>query len=254
MRSPRPGPRQGGGWRDLADLKGLMKEAQARREAEERAAELARQREEARRREQALFLHTLRDTLGNVTPLPPSDLAAIERPRPAPEPLQRELDDRQVLRASLSDEFDPETLMETDDQLSFRRLELGPDVLKKLRLGRWTVQGQIDLHGLTRDHAREALANFLSDAGKRGWRCVRVVHGKGLGSPGREPVLKGKVRSWLVQRQEVLAFTQARGPDGGAGALIVLLAGSLGRGQREQRRRAEAARVERVERGDPAPG
>ncbi len=241
---PRPGRTargSGAGWRELGELKGLMKEAQARREAEARAAEQARLEEEARRREQALFLHTLRETLGHVTPLPPTGLAEVERARPAPEPLQRERDDRLVLQASLSDEFDPETLMETDDQLSFRRLELGPDVLKKLRLGRWTVQGQIDLHGLTRDHAREALAQFLVDAGKRGWRCVRVVHGKGLGSPGREPVLKGKVRSWLVQRQEVLAFTQARGPDGGAGALIVLLAGSLGRGQRQQRRRAEAA-------------
>ncbi|MDP4300933.1 Smr/MutS family protein [Leptothrix discophora] len=236
----RSSQREGRGWRELADLKGLMKEAQARREAEERAAQLARQQAEARQREQALFLHTLRETLGTVTPLAPTGLAQIERARPAPEPLQRELDDRQVMRASLSDEFDPESLMETDDQLSFRRLELGPDVLKKLRLGRWTVQGQIDLHGLTRDHAREALAGFLVDAGKRGWRCVRVVHGKGLGSPGREPVLKGKVRSWLVQRQEVLAFTQARGPDGGAGALIVLLAGTVNR-PRAQRRRAEAA-------------
>lgn len=215
--------RGGRGWGELADLKALMKQAQARREAEERAAELARQQEEARRREQALFLHTLRETLGEITPMPPTGLAQVERARPAPEPLQRERDDRLVLKASLSDEFDPETLMETDDQLSFRRLELGPDVLKKLRLGHWTVQGQIDLHGLTRDHAREALAQFLSDAGKCGWRCVRVVHGKGLGSPGREPVLKGKVRSWLVQKNEVIAFAQARAQDGGHGALIVLL-------------------------------
>ena len=96
-------------------------------------------------------------------------------------------------------------------------------MVKKLRLGHWVVQGELDLHGLTREDAREALVQFLAEAGKRGCRCVRVVHGKGLGSPGRQPVLKGKVHGWLVQRQEVLAFTQARGPDGGAGALIVLL-------------------------------
>ena len=144
-------------------------------------------------------------------------------PRPEPLPRQRFLDEAQVLLDSLSDEFDPHTLMETDDQLSYSRRGVGPDVLKQLRGGRWSVQGQVDLHGHTRDEAREALGAFLADAGKRGWRCVRVVHGKGLGSPGRQPVLKGKVRTWLVQRQEVLAFAQATGPDGGAGALIVLL-------------------------------
>ena len=71
--------------------------------------------------------------------------------------------------------------------------------------------------------AREALVQFLAEATTKGWRCVRVVHGKGHGSPGRLPVLKAKVRHWLMQRLDVLAFIQARGPDGGAGALIVLL-------------------------------
>jgi DNA-nicking Smr family endonuclease len=161
--------------------------------------------------------------VGPVVRLRRQGRAELIRSRPAPHPRQRELDEAEVMRVALSDEFDPESLMETDDQLSYRQAGIGDDVLKKLRRGVWVTQGQIDLHGLTRDAAREALAGFLIDAGKRGWRCVRVVHGKGLGSPGRQPVLKGKVRSWLVQRQEVLAFTQARGPDGGAGALIVLL-------------------------------
>lgn len=193
----------------------LQARAQAEREAAQRAAaELA-----ARQREQALFARTV----GAVTPLPDRGRVVIDRPRPSPWPRQRERDERNVLREAISDEFDPESLMETDDQLSYRRSGVGADVLAKLRRGRWTVQGQVDLHGLTRDEAREALGLFLQGAGKRGWRCVRVVHGKGLGSPRREPVLKGKVRAWLVQRQEVLAFTQARGPDGGAGALIVLL-------------------------------
>jgi DNA-nicking Smr family endonuclease len=73
------------------------------------------------------------------------------------------------------------------------------------------------------DDAREALATFLRDAVRQGMRCVRVVHGKGLGSPGKTPVLKGKVHSWLIQKNEVLAFVQARGDEGGAGALVVLL-------------------------------
>ena len=85
------------------------------------------------------------------------------------------------------------------------------------------MQGQIDLHGLRSDEAREALGQFIRDATKRGWRCVRVVHGKGLGSPGKTPVLKAKVQRWLVQKTEVLAFVQAKGSEGGAGALVVLL-------------------------------
>jgi DNA-nicking Smr family endonuclease len=202
-----------------SDLEAVGRELRERRLAAEHAAALARAVEAARRAEQELFVRSI----GAVTPLPPSDLAQLDRPRPPPYPLQREADDREVLRSSLSDEFDAESLLETDDQLSYRRVGLGPGVLKDLRLGRWVVQADIDLHGLTRDGARDALAAFRSQAGKRGWRCVRVVHGKGLGSPGRLPVLKGKVRNWLVQRDDVLAFTQARGPDGGAGALIVLL-------------------------------
>ena len=203
----------------LSELKAvhrLLRERQ--RQAEEEAARRAAE-EAARRREHALFERAV----GPVVRLPARNRAEVHSPRPLPHPRQRERDEAAVMRAALSDEFDAESLMETDDQLSYRRVGIGDDVLKKLRRGVWVTQGQIDLHGLTRDAAREALAGFLIDAGKRGWRCVRVVHGKGLGSPGRQPVLKGKVRSWLAQRQEVLAFTQARGPDGGAGALIVLL-------------------------------
>ncbi|MFM2053295.1 MAG: hypothetical protein RL456_1332 [Pseudomonadota bacterium] len=201
---------------DLGAVRQAMREQ--RRRAEEEAARRAAE-EAARRREHELFA----PAVGPVVRLPSRNLADLRRPRALPHPRQRERDEAAVMRAALSDEFDAESLMETDDQLSYRRAGIGDDVLKKLRRGVWVTQGQIDLHGLTRDAAREALAAFLVGAGKRGWRCVRVVHGKGLGSPGRQPVLKGKVRSWLVQRQEVLAFTQARGPDGGAGALIVLL-------------------------------
>ena len=84
----------------------------------------------------------------------------------------------------------------------------------------------MDLHGLRREEARKALVDFIKVAARMGWRCVRVVHGKGLGSPGKTPVLKGKVQSWLVQKKEVLAFVQARPAHGGAGALVVLLAQS----------------------------
>ena len=87
------------------------------------------------------------------------------------------------------------------------------------------IQAQLDLHGLRRDEAREHLAAFLREAVRSGLRCVRVIHGKGNGSPGREPVLKAKVRAWLVQKDAVIAFAQAPASDGGHGAVLVLLRG-----------------------------
>ena len=107
--------------------------------------------------------------------------------------------------------------------MSYRRPGVGADVTRKLRRGDWSIQRQIDLHGLRRDDARDALGSFIREAHRHGIRCVRVVHGKGLGSPGKTPVLKGRVHSWLIQKSEVLAFVQARPADGGAGALVVLL-------------------------------
>jgi DNA-nicking Smr family endonuclease len=150
----------------------------------------------------------------------------LDRPRPPPLPRQRELDERAALAATLSDEVTLESLLLTDDGLSFRRAGIGPDVVNKLRRGHLALQGQVDLHGHTRDEARDLLAGFIRESHRRGMRCVRVVHGKGNGSPGRQPVLKGKVQKWLAQCAEVLAFAQATGPQGGAGALVVLLAGS----------------------------
>ena len=184
-------------------------------------AEIAAEREQAgaERRERNLFANAV----GQVVPLRRAAHAAPERPRPAPQARQRERDDAAVLVEAISDGFDAESLLDTDDALSFRRRGVGVDVVRKLRRGVWVLQDEIDLHGLRRDEARERLSAFLHEAIRSGKRCVRVVHGKGHGSPGKEPVLKAKVKSWLVQRNEVLAFTYARAADGGHGALIVLL-------------------------------
>jgi DNA-nicking Smr family endonuclease len=95
--------------------------------------------------------------------------------------------------------------------------------LRDLRRGRWVIQDEIDLHGLNRDEARHQLASFLSASLHHGKRCIRVVHGKGLRSPQKISVLRQLVRGWLLQRIEVLAYCQASPPDGGEGALIVLL-------------------------------
>jgi DNA-nicking Smr family endonuclease len=140
--------------------------------------------------------------------------------------MQFQKDEKAVLQEAISDEFDVSTLLDTDDMLSFRRSGIGTDVTRKLRRGDWTIQRQLDLHGLRRDEAREHLSIFIREAQQSGIRCVRIVHGKGLGSPGKTPVLKHRVHSWLVQKQEVLAFVQAKPADGGAGALVVLLMAS----------------------------
>jgi DNA-nicking Smr family endonuclease len=109
------------------------------------------------------------------------------------------------------------------DEAAFLRTGLPRRVLTDLRRGRWVLQGQIDLHGLTRDEARAALAVFLHDALAQGKRCIRVIHGKGHGSPGKVSILKQLSRGWLAQREEILAFCQAGPHDGGGGALLVLL-------------------------------
>lgn len=205
--------------RSLQDLAALRDALElARREHAER---LARERAQRAAAERARRLFV--DAVGPVTPLPASDRAELGRPRPAPWPMQREADEREALRQTWSDDVDLETLLLTDDGLSFRRPGVGHDVVTRLRRGQWTIQAEVDLHGLRRDEAREALLGFLTEASRRGQRCVRVVHGKGHGSPGRRPVLKQKVQRWLAQSAEVVAFAQASGPQGGAGALIVLL-------------------------------
>jgi DNA-nicking Smr family endonuclease len=115
--------------------------------------------------------------------------------------------------------------LEGGDEVAWLQAGLPRSLLRDLRRGRWVVQAKLDLHGMNRDEARIAVASFLADCQHRGHRCVRIVHGKGLSSPGREPVLKKLVHGWLPQRRNVLAFCQARTIEGGAGAVIVLLSG-----------------------------
>lgn len=210
----------------LAELGALRKALQrSAREAAEHAARLqAAEHERAHALAQAAQHGLFARTVGPVHRLPDRGLAEIELPRPAPYPRQRELDEAAALAESLSDEVNLESLLLTDDGLSFRRPGIGPDVVTRLRRGHWALQGEIDLHGCNRDQARDALAGYLNECQRRGMRCLRVVHGKGHGSPGRQPVLKARVQRWLAQRIEVIAFAQASGPQGGAGALVVLLA------------------------------
>jgi DNA-nicking Smr family endonuclease len=113
--------------------------------------------------------------------------------------------------------------VESGDELAFVRSGYSPAILRKLRRGHWVVEDSVDLHGLNRAQAATAVREFLKGARNRRLGCVRIVHGKGLGSRNREPVLKKKVYHWLKLQDEVLACAQAPAAHGGAGAVLVLL-------------------------------
>ena len=173
----------------------------------------------------------LRNALKGVAPLHNPGKVSLQRPPPAPIPVQKLRDDGQVLEDSLSDQIPIEFGLETGEELVFLRNGLSNQILKKLRRGFWATQDHLDLHGLRVEEARALLVSFLNDALKHGLRCVRIVHGKGLRSRNAEPVLKRKIGNWLAQRDEVLAFVQARPEDGGGGAVMVLLKAKRVRGE-----------------------
>jgi DNA-nicking Smr family endonuclease len=214
--APASTPARSGGLASLGALRDALKSDATRRERIRAATARAA-------REASADAELFRREIGTVAPLTAPPRAPNVRPPPLPFPVQSQRDEQAVLREAISDEFDPEVLLETDETLSYCRPGISREVVKKLRRGDWIVQAQLDLHGMRRDEAREALGEFVHASVKRGLRCLRVIHGKGLGSIGKEPVLKDKVRAWLVQKAEVIAFCQARPHDGGAGAVLVLL-------------------------------
>jgi DNA-nicking Smr family endonuclease len=210
----------------LADLKGIKREMALQAERAALAAKLEAEAAAQRAKEaklRAIQSNLFQATIGKVKPLDQQPRAHLKGEAPAPIPKQKMLDDEAAVRESVSDDVDITSLLDTDADLSYRRTGVGPDVPQKLRRGVWSIQAQVDLHGLRTDDAREALGKFIRTAHKQGIRCIRVVHGKGLGSPGKAPVLKDKVRRWLVQKAEVLCFVQAPPMQGGKGALLVLL-------------------------------
>ncbi len=215
--------------KDFADLKGLketLKVQDAAREVEKAARA---ERERVAQQEAGLF----RNALGGVKKMPVSDRYVPNAPpginvtlKPTKPRTQAE-DDAAVLRESLSDAFEVDHLLEDDPSLSFTRAGIGADVVRKLRKGAWPVQDELDLHGMRRDTARDQLGDFLSRAAKRKLRCVCVIHGKGLGSAGGEPVLRSMVHSWLEQKDAVIAFCAANVDGRSHGALLVLLRAAL---------------------------
>ncbi len=217
--------------KDFADLKSLGK--QLKEQAETRAVKEAERVKQEKK--QVVEANLFQTALGGVKKMPASDryvpptvpkgVGAAAAAAPARKLTQAE-DDAAVLRESLSDLFEVDHYLEDDPALNYSAPGVGPDVMKKLRKGHWPIQDELDLHGMNRDQARDALGAFLTRAGQRNQRCVCVIHGRGFGSRGQEPVLKSMVHSWLVQKG-VVAFCQARNHEGGEGALIVLLRAAL---------------------------
>ena len=167
-------------------------------------------------------LDLFREAVRDVVPIKPPNRIEPFRPRAAPVAAKRNEDERAVLDelvrlASVDDDI------ELEDDGMFLRPGLPREILRKLRRTHWVIQDHLDLHGLTSEEAVAETAAFLADCKRRGKRCVRIVHGKGLRSPGREPVLKRRIRKLLTRRDEVLAFVEPRPIHGGSGAVVVLL-------------------------------
>lgn len=165
----------------------------------------------------ALFRQAVQD----IKPLAPKRVHRQE-PRPRPKANRRREDERAALRESL-DVPAADADIETGEELAFRRNGIAERDFRKLRRGGFRVQAAADLHGLTEAAAREELQVFLAEAVAEGARCVRIVHGKGLNSGTRGPVIKTMVNRELRRWDAVLAFCSAQPRDGGTGAAYVLL-------------------------------
>jgi DNA-nicking Smr family endonuclease len=209
----------------LAELRRRASEADDRRRREQQAELEARRQSDRALAERSTFAAAV----GEVTPISTPLKSTSRLPPPSPLPRQREADEAEALEASRV-ALNPSPMswdvgLDIEGGQSYVRAGLNPDLLRKLRRGEWVVQGSLDLHQHTQDEARTALTEFLVAARRHGWRCVRIIHGKGLSSPNREPVLKARVRKWLQFRDQVLAYCEPRPHAGGGGAVVVLLSG-----------------------------
>lgn len=175
--------------------------------------------------ELALF----RDEVAGAKPLD-QDRAEPYKRRPRPVPLP----EPEPPGSDPADDF-VDLRIETGDELAFARPGVQNRLFLELRRGRLPPEGMLDLHGLRVVEARHALAGFLAEARRRRLRVLQIIHGKGAGSGGRQPVLKQKINQWLRQREEVLAFCSAPRFDGGTGAVYVLLSRKERPGGRRRR-------------------
>ncbi|MEM7027162.1 MAG: Smr/MutS family protein [Pseudomonadota bacterium] len=162
-----------------------------------------------------------RDAVSDVTPIKKQPLLH-ETKKPSPMPKQKEADEQSVMREltdNVVDRFD----LEMGDELLFLRPGMQKQTLRKLRKGQYPIESELDLHGMTVSMAKDALGDYLNHCRQSNKRCVRIIHGKGLGSKDKKPVIKNKLNIWLPRIDNVLAYCSARQVDGGTGAIYVLL-------------------------------
>jgi len=176
---------------------------------------------EARGRRHEARDDEFREAVRDVAPITPPNRIEPRRTPAPPIPRKHNEDEHAVLEELAHLTFDDDS--EIEDDASFLRPGLPRDILRKLKRTHWVVQAHLDLHGLSAMEAAAETSRFLADCTRRGLRCVRIVHGKGLRSPGREPVLKRRIRKLLARRDDVLAFVEPRAVHGGGGAVVVLL-------------------------------
>ena len=165
--------------------------------------------------DEKVFAEAMRD----VKPLRVRDKVGVERPRPKAEARLSRAASRQVLADSLHGTINDAS----GEEVAFRRQGVPERTLRDLRRGRYSIEEEIDLHGLNRTQAQAALKQFIIEAATRQLGCVRVIHGKGSRSGPEGPVLKNCVQGWLAQWDEVLAVASANRRHGGSGAVYVLL-------------------------------
>ena len=171
-----------------------------------------------------------RTVVKDAVPLAQSPRADVRRAPPQPNPVQRNADEQAALVASQLALY-PSPMSwdigaDIEDEQSYLRAGVSPDLLRKLRRGQWTINAEIDLHNHNQEEAHEALMEFMRKARAAEWRCLRIIHGKGLSSHQKIPVLRNKVRRWLQLKDEVLAYCEPRPNGGGSGAVLVLLKGA----------------------------
>lgn len=167
-------------------------------------------------------IELFRELIGPVRPLAHAADAAPEAPKPAPVARQFALDEARVRDELLDHAFDPAEI-EVGEEIHHLKNGVAPRVLKRLRRGHYSIRAELDLHQMTAAVARPAIMQFLDEAIDHGELCVRIIHGKGLRSSSRGPVLKRLTEQLLRQRGDVLAFSSALPAQGGSGAVIVLL-------------------------------
>lgn len=176
---------------------------------------------------QRLFREAMRDVRRLEADDPPNMLASARNPvRPRP----RASNDRSAadqsphpdsMAAALASQNLP--MVGRGEPLEYRAPGVATSTLRQLRRGQYRVEGGVDLHGLTTARATKVLSDFMAEAREERARCVKVVHGKGIGSGDRGPVLKTLINAWLREQPNVLAFVSAPPEDGGTGAVYVLL-------------------------------